>query len=61
MAECHEKSPSGPMGKVYTKFQDKDGRFNSNKISGNSTYTYTIHFDSENGGKTFLRNYGNPG
>ena len=61
MAECHEVSPLGPVAKVYTKFQGKDGRCNSNTISGNPTHTYTIHFDSENGGKTFLRNCGNPG
>ena len=64
MAKCHEKNPFGPVAKVYTKFQDRDGRSNSNKISGNPTHTYTIHFDSENGGNggnTFLRKCGNPG
>jgi hypothetical protein len=55
MVKCHEKSPFEPVAKIYTIFQDKDGRCKSNKISGNPAHTYTIHCDYENGGNTFLR------
>jgi len=61
MAECHEKSQFGPVAKIYTKFQDKDGHCNNNKISGNPKHTFTIHCGSEKGGNTFLRNCGNAG
>ena len=61
MTECREKSPFGLVGKVYMKFQGKDGRRNSSKISVNPAHSYTIHFESENSGNNSFRNCGNPG